>query len=153
VQRNIVDMQLQMMFQIVRVWISPPLPEGSRVSIADMGIASPKAFWAIAYKSSRTNMTTSLSRKEGVKNSERCAPFIGETLFSFIIPFMAWRLSEPRSHRHSLSQPANQAFRTGSDCIRIVIKEFNISYRRKYEFGMRQFSSWQDGAINSLRAE
>jgi hypothetical protein len=93
VQRNIVDRQLQTMFHNVRVWRRSPLPEGSRVSIDDIGIASPKAFWVIAYKRSRTNMTSSLSWEEEEKSSRRCAPFIKETLFSFTIPFVAWRLS------------------------------------------------------------
>jgi hypothetical protein len=57
VQRNIVDKQLQTMFQRVRVWISSPLPEGSRASIDDMGIAPPKALWVIEYRRSRTIMT------------------------------------------------------------------------------------------------
>jgi hypothetical protein len=41
----------------------------------------------MAYRSSRESMR--LERLErAVKNGERCAPFIGETLLSFTVPFV-----------------------------------------------------------------
>jgi hypothetical protein len=56
VQRNIVDKQLQIMFHSVRVWVGSPQPDGSRLSIDDMGIASPKLLWVIAYRSNSESM-------------------------------------------------------------------------------------------------
>jgi hypothetical protein len=68
VQRNIVDKQLQTMFQMVRVWMNSPLPGASRGSIDDTGIASPKALWVMAYRSSREIMRISRLGNGGVRN-------------------------------------------------------------------------------------
>jgi hypothetical protein len=56
VQMNIVDKQLQMMFQMVRVGIDSPQSGGSLRSINDIGAASPKLLRAIAYRSSSASM-------------------------------------------------------------------------------------------------
>jgi hypothetical protein len=57
VQRNIVEKQLQMIFQMDRVCIGSSQAQGSRLSINGVGTASPTPLWAMAYTSSRISMT------------------------------------------------------------------------------------------------
>jgi hypothetical protein len=64
VQREIVDKQLQMIFQRDRVCIGSPQEQGSRVSINGAGTASPKPLWRMAYTRRKKIMMISQCGKE-----------------------------------------------------------------------------------------